>query len=227
MIGRTPYTLHVAGHVQAALALLPLEDQIADWGRALAELFERGGRLLVAGNGGSAAQAQHLTGELVGRFQSERRPLPAIALHADTSTLTAIANDYGWDQAYARAVAGLGRPGDVVLTLSTSGRSRNLLHAAEAARVAGMRAWALTGPAPNPLVGLAEDSIAISAGTAIVQEAHLLVVHLLCTAIDTQLTPAPALSPAAPATAKRRARTEDRQPVGAAALDRREGKPWR
>lgn len=158
------------------------------WGSRLAGVLHGGGRLLVAGNGGSAAQAQHLTAELVGRYLAERPPMSAIALHADTSALTAIGNDYGFDAVFARQVQGHGRPGDVFLALSTSGRSANLLQAAAAARAAGLAVWAFTGPAPNPLALAADDSLCVpAAATATVQEVHLVALHLLCAAVDSAL----------------------------------------
>ena len=110
-----------------------------------------GQRLLAAGNGGSAAEAQHLTAELVGRFDGERVPFSAISLHAETSAVTAIANDYGFEELFARQVRAHGRSGDVLMLLSTSGKSPNLLRAAEAAARLNITTWALTGPAPNPL----------------------------------------------------------------------------
>lgn len=158
---------------------------IARWGSELAAVLTRGGRLLVAGNGGSAAQAQHLTAELVGRYCDERRPFSAIALHAETSSVTAIANDYGTDEVFARQVLAHGRPGDVLLTLSTSGRSRNILAAVDAARSAGLSAWALTGPWPNPLARRAGDALCVAAPAApTVQEIHLVALHLLCSFVD-------------------------------------------
>ncbi len=172
-------------------ALVDLERQAATvecWGAELADLYDRGGRLLVAGNGGSAAEAQHLTAELVGRFEGERRPLSALALHAETSSVTAIGNDYGYDDVFGRQVLAHGRPGDVLLLLTTSGRSPNLLGAAECARSAGVRVWALTGPRPNPLAALADSTVAVaSPSTSAIQEAHLVAVHALCAAVERSL----------------------------------------
>jgi D-sedoheptulose 7-phosphate isomerase len=145
----------------------------------------RGGRMLVAGNGGSAALAQHLVGELVGRFDRERPPYSALALCAETAGLTAIGNDYGYDEVFARQVAAHGRAGDVFLALSSSGRSPNLLHAAAAARACGVLAWAMTGPAPNPLIGEVDDALAVAApGAASVQDVQQVAVHLLCLAFE-------------------------------------------
>jgi D-sedoheptulose 7-phosphate isomerase len=173
-------------------ALTRMEDivgaRIESWGHHLAGVLDGGGRLLACGNGGSAAEAQHLTGELVGRFRHERRPLSAIALHADTSALTAIGNDYGGHESFARQVFAHGRPGDVLIALSTSGVSRNVVSAAKAAHEVGMTAWALTGPAPNTLAAVCDDAIAVEAPTAAtVQEIHLALVHALCIAIDHSL----------------------------------------
>ncbi|MFJ6087835.1 SIS domain-containing protein [Streptomyces sp. NPDC092369] len=155
------------------------------WGEQLAGVLGGGGRLLAAGNGGSAAQAQHLTAELVGRYRDDRPPFSAIALHADTSSTTAIANDYGVDAVFARQVRAHGRPGDVLILLSTSGASANLLSAADAGRAAGMRVWALTGAAPNPLVAGSDEALCVpGASAATVQELHLVAVHMVCAAFD-------------------------------------------
>ncbi|WP_199430128.1 D-sedoheptulose-7-phosphate isomerase [Qaidamihabitans albus] len=161
---------------------------IQEWGTHLAAVLSGGGRLLACGNGGSAAEAQHLTGELVGKFLNDRQPLSAIALHADTSAATAIGNDYGEHELYARQVRAHGRPGDVLVSLSTSGRSQNVVAAAKTAHELGMTTWALTGPAPNPLVALCDGAIAVEApSVATVQEVHLAVVHALCAELDQSL----------------------------------------
>jgi len=142
--------------LRRALVLLERDLPVLErWGEELAERLVLGGRALVAGNGGSAALAQHLTAELVGRYRSERMPLSALALHADTSALTAIVNDYGPEQAFARQVRAHGRPGDVLVALSTSGRSPNVLAAARAATDFGLTVWALCGPPGRPLGELA------------------------------------------------------------------------
>jgi D-sedoheptulose 7-phosphate isomerase len=159
--------------------------KIRAWGEHLAAVLTTGSRLLTCGNGGSAAEAQHLTGELVGRFRGERRPLSAIALHADTSAGTAITNDYGGHEMFARQVRAHGRPGDVLIALSTSGSSQNVVTAVKAAAELGVTTWALTGPAPNPLAALCDDAIAVEAPTmATVQEVHLALVHTLCAVLD-------------------------------------------
>src|SRR5690606_30939743 len=154
----------------------------------LATTLTNGGRLLVAGNGGSAAEAQHLTAELVGRWVSDRRPLSGIALTAETSSLTAILNDYGPDEVFARQVEAHGRPGDVLCLLSTSGSGSKVLDAAKRARARGLEVWALTGSGPNALSALADETIAISAtSTAGIQELHLVAIHGICAALDAEL----------------------------------------
>lgn len=198
----TPDTARVASpsaylllraHVRsAAEAVSALEDDLATldrWGAELAErLGARRGRLLVAGNGGSAALAEHLTAELVGRYRHDRAAFAAIALSGEAAAVTAIANDYGYERCFARQVEAFARPGDVLLCLSTSGRSPNLLHAAAAARRAGALTWAMTGPAPNPLCAAADDAIATPAAmTPTVQEVQQVAVHALCVAFEAAL----------------------------------------
>lgn len=172
-------------------SLVRQEAEIEEWGRRLASCLD-GGRLLVAGNGGSAAEAQHLTAELVGRFEGERRPLSAIVLHGDTSTVTAVCNDYGGDEVFARQVEAHGRPGDVLLVMSTSGRSANLLRAAERARDVDVDVWAMTGPLPNPLSRKADRVVHVdAASTSAIQEGHLVAVHAVCAAVERALAAQP------------------------------------
>jgi D-sedoheptulose 7-phosphate isomerase len=176
---------HISALAQAVDRIGTASPRLVAWGRQLADVLAHDGRLLACGNGGSAAEAQHLTAELVGRFRDERMPLSAIALHADTSALTAIANDYGSDEMFARGVRAHGRPGDVLVALSTSGSSPNVLAAVKAAHEVGLTSWALTGPAPNPLEAMCDDAICVNAGTtATVQEIHLVLVHMLCMSLD-------------------------------------------
>ncbi|MBN3452931.1 SIS domain-containing protein [Mycobacterium sp. DSM 3803] len=179
---------HISALAHAADGISGEEAKLGWWGTHLAEVLTAGGRLLACGNGGSAAEAQHLTAELVGRFKDERRPLSAIALHADTSALTAICNDYGAEEVFARGVRAHGRPGDILVALSTSGTSPNVLSAVKAAHELGLTTWAMTGPAPNPLAAMCDDAISVEApSTATVQEIHLLLVHSLCIALDAAL----------------------------------------
>ena len=169
-------------------ALRAHAPRLTAWGSEMADRLSHGARLLAAGNGGSAAEAQHLTSELVGRFDGDRRPFSAIALHAESSAVTAIGNDYGFDEVFARQVHAHARSGDIVVLLSTSGRSANLLKAAAAARAAGATTWAMTGPGPNPLVEACDDHIALDGPSANVQEAQLVAVHAICRSFESRLT---------------------------------------
>jgi D-sedoheptulose 7-phosphate isomerase len=178
---------HVASLWAALRSLEGQLDAVDRWGRLLADVLcgPARGRLLAAGNGGSAAQAQHLTAELVGRYRADRPPFSAICLTAETSSLTAIVNDYPADEMFARQVEAHGRPGDVLLLLSTSGRSPNVVAAARRGRELGLTTLALTGAAPNPLAAAVDDAVCIdSPWTATVQECHLVALHLVCAAFD-------------------------------------------
>jgi D-sedoheptulose 7-phosphate isomerase len=181
----------VRGHLDQVLpaleSLRSQSHQLAAWGEELALRLLGGQRLLAAGNGGSAAEAQHLTAELVGRFDADRRPFSAISLHAETSAVTAIANDYGFEELFARQVRAHARSGDILMLLSTSGKSPNLLRAAEAAARLNVTTWALTGPAPNPLASACAETVAIDAVAANAQECHLIALHAVCRAFDAAL----------------------------------------
>jgi phosphoheptose isomerase len=168
------------------LATLAAEiDHLEHWGRHLRRRLGIGARLLVAGNGGSAALGHHLVAELVGRFEKDRAAYSALVLSAEPASVTAIANDYGYDHAFARQVEAHGRSGDVLLALSTSGRSANLLTAVDTARRLGIATWAMTGPAPNPLADTVDDVVAVPcATTSTVQDVQQVAVHLLCLAFD-------------------------------------------
>jgi phosphoheptose isomerase len=156
--------------------------------RALIAALRAGGKLLALGNGGSAADAQHVAAELVGRFERERAPLPAIALTTDSSALTAIGNDYGFEEVFARQIDALARPGDVALAISTSGSSCNVLRAVARARRAGVTTIGMCGAPGCELCGAVDVAIAVRAqGTAAVQEAHLCVEHALCRAVEREL----------------------------------------
>jgi D-sedoheptulose 7-phosphate isomerase len=192
---------HVASLTAALGSLNSRLDALDRWGKLLADVLcsESRGRLLAAGNGGSAAQAQHLTAELVGRYRADRPPFSAICLTAETSSLTAIANDYPADELFARQVEAHGRPGDVLILLSTSGRSPNAVAAARRARGCGITVLAMTGPAPNPLAAAADDAVCIdSPWTATVQECHLVALHLVCAAFDEAVLAEPARVPSGP-----------------------------
>ncbi len=165
-----------------------LAPAIARAAALLVVCLRGGGKLLVCGNGGSAADAQHFSAELLGRYERERAGLPAIALHADTSTVTAVANDYGYEQVFARQVQALGRPADVLVAISTSGNSPGILRAVEAAQREGLGIMALTGRdggALAPLLRSTDVEIRVPAQvTARIQEVHILVLHCLCELID-------------------------------------------
>jgi D-sedoheptulose 7-phosphate isomerase len=175
--------------LSAPLAALYGEaPRLERWSRHLADVLTGGGRLLAAGNGGSASQAAHLTSELVGRYRDDRPPFSAIALCAEGSAVTAIGNDYGIEQVFARQVRGHGRPGDVLVALSTSGRSANVLAAVEQAARCGMTTWALCGPSDCPLARACDDALCVdSPHTATVQEVHLIAIHLVCASFDAAL----------------------------------------
>jgi D-sedoheptulose 7-phosphate isomerase len=189
---------HLAELVTAARSFEPCVDVADGWGTRLAAVLDQGGRLLAAGNGGSAAQAQHLTAELVGRYRDDRPPYSAICLTAETSSLTAICNDYPAEELFARQVEAHGRPGDVLVLMSTSGRSPNIVAAAERGRKCGLQVWALTGPRPNELADAADEAMCVDATfTATVQELHLVALHIICAALDRELGVIPSRTPAA------------------------------
>ncbi len=147
--------------------------------------WEDGGKLLVCGNGGSAADSQHLAAELAGRYRDDRPGWPALALTTDTSALTAVSNDYGFERVFARQVEALGRPGDVLLLISTSGRSPNCLAAAREARERGLRTHALVGKDGGPLAAAVDGAlVAPGTDTARIQEMHLVLIHALCELLE-------------------------------------------
>jgi D-sedoheptulose 7-phosphate isomerase len=164
-------------------------DAIAAIAEALVETLRSGGKVLVAGNGGSAAEAQHFAGELVGRFLVEREAYAALALCVDSAVVTAIANDYGYDNVFARQIQGLGRPGDLFIAISTSGASTNLLRAAEVARDNGLRVATITGDRANPLEGIADYPLRVPAtSTPLIQELQMMVTHVLCGIAEAELS---------------------------------------
>jgi D-sedoheptulose 7-phosphate isomerase len=172
-------------HVRVATALRDLAPDVDRVVGIIARSLGAGGTLLVCGNGGSAADAQHIVAELTGRFFRDRRPLRALALHANTSSLTAIGNDYGYDEVFAREVGAHGRPGDVLLALSTSGNSRNVLRAIEAARDKRMSVIGLTGEIGGKMRDLCDVCLCVpSASTPRIQECHILVGHTICELLE-------------------------------------------
>jgi D-sedoheptulose 7-phosphate isomerase len=161
------------------------EELIARIAREICSALENGNKILLYGNGGSAADAQHLAAEWIGRFQRERRPMPAVALTTDTSVLTAVGNDYGFEQVFVRQVRALGRKGDIAFALSTSGNSPNVLRATEAAEELGMVTIGLTGRDGGQLASRVRYNLNVPHKlSARIQEVHIMIGHLLCQLTD-------------------------------------------
>ncbi|MEP6740897.1 MAG: D-sedoheptulose 7-phosphate isomerase [bacterium] len=173
-------------HLQTIQALL--DSGLADVessGRLICEALAAGNKILLCGNGGSAADAQHIAAELVGRYEGQRRPYPAIALTTDTSALTALGNDFGFEEVFARQVQALARTGDVLIAISTSGKSPNIVKAAEAARAVGCQTIGLTGAHAEPLSDYCFITVKVpTERTARVQEGHITIGHLWCEMVD-------------------------------------------
>ncbi len=164
-----------------AMLLLPIENGCA----IITETVLSGNKLLIAGNGGSAADAQHIAAEFTGRFVKERKPLAALALSTDTSALTAISNDYGFDQVFARQLEALAQPGDLFLAISTSGNSSNILNAITSAKKMNCKVLGLSGRDGGKMNGLCDLNIVVpSEITARIQEMHMLIGHIFCKAVD-------------------------------------------
>lgn len=178
-------TAAVEQHLAAADALLAQAGTIERIASALVEVVQRGGRILVCGNGGSAADSQHIAAELVGRFKKERRPVAAVALTTDTSILTSLANDYGFDRVFDRQVEALGKKGDALIGISTSGASPNVLNALKKARQQGLLTVGLLGRDGGAARQLCDQALVIEgADTPRVQEMHILAAHILCALIE-------------------------------------------
>jgi D-sedoheptulose 7-phosphate isomerase len=180
--------------VEVHSALLDLADDVAALSDAVVASYRAGGKLLLFGNGGSAADAQHIASEFVGRFELERDSLPAIALSVNTSAVTAIANDYGYERVFERQLRGLGSAGDVAVGISTSGGSANVLNALRAARSMGMTTVGLTGASGGAgggdMPSLCDHCIVVpSDDTPRIQEAHILVAHVMCELVERALFP--------------------------------------
>jgi D-sedoheptulose 7-phosphate isomerase len=160
-------------------------DAIEESGELICQTLAGGRKILLCGNGGSAADAQHIAAELVGRYEKQRRSFPAIALTTDTSALTALSNDYGYDEVFARQVAGLAVAGDLLIAISTSGASPNVIKAVAAARQLGCKTLALTGGKGEPLASLCDLAVVVrSSRTSRIQETHITIGHLWCELID-------------------------------------------
>ncbi len=167
---------------------LTLQDHIRISADIITNAYKNGNKVLICGNGGSAADAQHIAGEFMGQFKKDRAPLPAIALHTNTSYLTAVANDYGYKEVFARAVKALGRPGDVLIAISTSGNSDNVIQAVRVAKDMGIVTIALTGASGGLLGHIADITIRIpSDNTPRIQEGHIAIGHIICSIVENNL----------------------------------------
>ena len=185
----------IAGHFRQSVETLKRAADDRDLASAMVEIagaitaaVRKGGKLLVAGNGGSAADAQHIAGEFLSRLNFDRNPLPAIALTTDTSVLTAIGNDYGFENVFERQVRGLGRRGDILIAISTSGRSPNIIAALKAAREIGVTTVGFTGDGQREMNGYCDHALRVpSNSTPQIQQIHLLAAHAICGLVEQQL----------------------------------------
>jgi len=200
-VGREgPYPSALREHIALFDDLAAIRPEVEDAAAIIVRSLADGKKLMLCGNGGSAADSQHLAAELTGRFVKDRRPLAAMALTTDSSALTCIANDYDFDEVFSRQLAGLGRPGDCLLAISTSGNSSNVLRAVETARRMRIATVALTGRGGGRLRDLCDTAIVVpSAITARIQEAHIFVGHVLCALVEQGLARAGMLHAEQPA----------------------------
>ena len=186
----------IRDHLEVAAQLESQLSVLQEIGLALTAALRGGGKILWCGNGGSAADSQHLAAELVGRFRRERRGLASISLTTDTSILTCVANDFGYDSVFSRQVEAIGRPGDLLVALSTSGNSRNVVAALEAARSKGLTTVALTGKGGGKMAQLADHVLSVeSTDTARIQEVHILAGHMLCDWVEMDCIPLDEVEP--------------------------------
>jgi len=176
-------------HLEVTRALPQLASDVAKAVEMIHSSLAAGGKLLIAGNGGSAADAQHIAAELTGRFLRERKPLPALALHANSSALTAIGNDYGYEHVFARELAAHARPGDVLLAISTSGGSKNILRAIEEARQKRVSVIGMTGESGGAMRAACDLCLCVpSKSTARIQEMHIMIGHTICELLEEGMT---------------------------------------
>lgn len=177
-----------SARVKEAIAASDQLDRLIDIARLLVSVYRSGGKVLLCGNGGSAADAQHLVAELVSKFRKERPGLPALALNVNTSILTAIANDYSYDRVFARQVEALGKPGDVLIGISTSGNSASIIEAVKEAHLRDLRTVVFCGGTGGKLKDFAEISFIVpSSDTPRIQEAHIAAGHILCDIVEREL----------------------------------------
>jgi len=185
---KSPFLRNLDEHMALCTRLAPLDEKVRAAGLLIADALHAGGKLMLCGNGGSAADSQHLAAELTGRFVKDRRPLAAVALTTDTSALTCIANDYDFADIFQRQVLALGRPGDWLLGISTSGQSENVIRAVATASGLGIRTLGLLGRDGGRLASMCDVAIVVPSDvTARVQEAHILIGHTLCGLIEERL----------------------------------------
>jgi D-sedoheptulose 7-phosphate isomerase len=190
----TDYAAHIAREIQESISVKTklgrVAEQIAEAASAIVNCLRAGGKLIIFGNGGSASDAQHMVAELVGRYGAKRQALAAIALTTNSSSLTAIANDFGFEEIFARQLEALAKPQDLVLAISTSGNSPNVLRALETAKTLGLKKIGLTGNDGAKLRDLLDISVIVpSTSTPRIQEAHTLVIHILCGIVENAFVP--------------------------------------
>lgn len=181
----TPITDIIDQHLQVVEQLKSLSDSIHQVAQLILNAFKQGNKLLLCGNGGSAADAQHIAAEFTGRYQKEREPLPALALHTNISAVTATGNDYSYDQIYEREVKAHGKKGDILIAISTSGHSKNILLAVQAAKERNLTTIGFTGSQGGKLKELCDLSLCVPSDfTPRIQESHILIGHILCELVE-------------------------------------------
>lgn len=172
-------------HLEVANLVLSVEEQVMKVANIVIDTLKNGNKIIICGNGGSAADAQHFAAELTGRYKSERVSLGAIALTTDTSAITAIGNDYGYDMVFSRQLSGVGRAGDLLVAISTSGNSQNVLKAIQVAKANGIKSVGLSGKGGGAMNDACDINIVVpSNDTARIQEMHILIIHTICAAVD-------------------------------------------
>lgn len=179
------YLLRSVDSLNALAADSVTQEIMQQMGRVIADAMERGGKLLIAGNGGSAGDSQHIAGEFLSRLMYDRPALPAIALTVDTSVITAISNDYSFETVFERQIMALGKPGDVFLAISTSGTSKNIIRGLAAARQQGLTTLGFSGQAVSPMHDLCDYVLAVpSRATPIIQQMHIVAAHIICALVE-------------------------------------------
>ena len=172
-------------HLEVVNLILSIDEHVMKVANIIIDTLKNGNKIIICGNGGSAADAQHFAAELTGRYKSERASLGAIALTTDTSALTAIGNDYGYDMVFSRQLGGVGRAGDLLVAISTSGNSKNVLNAIQVARENGIKSVGLSGKGGGAMNDMCDINIVVpSDDTARIQEMHILIIHTICQAVD-------------------------------------------